>query len=171
MVLEISGRRRHAKRWRSGLTVFRVKKGSGIAGALFFCLAQTRTTIAPPVGRCRLRPSRNSIFPPLAPFSAIVRDNPRKGWRSTPQSCISRDETNQIIDELSPQSVIYAIASRRRRGTIGGGSTTGAPPINCNRLQVAEFRRPSHMDTGKPSSRAESGCHQDGLDAKTGASP
>ena len=52
---------------------------------------------------------------------------PRNALPARVETSIGSDETNQIIDELSLQPVIYRLASPRRRGTIGGGSTTGAP--------------------------------------------
>src|SRR5690606_25434215 len=61
------------------------------------------------------------------PISAPSRAKPRNALLARAEASIGSDETNQIIDESSLQPVIYRLASPRRRGTIGGGSATGAP--------------------------------------------
>jgi len=53
--------------------------------------------------------------------------SPRKAAASPREACRESDETNRNSDEPSPQSVIYRLASLRRRGTMDGGSTEGAP--------------------------------------------
>ena len=99
------------------------------------------------------------------------RRSPRKAVDRVREACLASDETNRKSDESSPQSVIYSLASPRRRGTIGGGSTAGGTPIICIWLEVADFRRPSHMGTGKPCLRPKITAPATGLDARIGASP
>ena len=139
MVLEISGWRRHRQRWRSGLTRKQIKdRAPASPGPFLFVRRRSvrrrakpaRALVASRFGanvtsRQALLPDRKNFGPP--PISAACRANPRKGWRCARGASIWGDETNQIIDELSLQPVIYRLASPRRRGTIGGGSTTGAP--------------------------------------------
>jgi len=77
----------------------------------------SRKRPAPLRRRCAKPHIRQKIF--------AARDDPRL-FRAKPRNAlpepfatsISSDETNQIIDESSPRSVIYRLASPRRRGTI-----------------------------------------------------
>lgn len=78
------------------------------------------------------------------------RTKPRPAAGETPPAY---DEANRNSDELSRQSVIYRLASRARRGTIGGGSAEGGTPSISIWPEMAEFRRPSHMGFGKTLSR------------------
>ena len=113
MVLETLGRRRHRKRWRFGLTKILKQKGSRtFPGPFFFALRGRRSIAAP-----------SALFALPAPSTRT----PRKSAAHCHDTHPASGEPNQIIDELSPQSVIYRLASARRRGTIGGGSATGAP--------------------------------------------
>ncbi len=64
-----------------------------------------------------------------------------------------RDESNYRRVESSTCHLPSCIAAPtwHYRWWVNHGGT----PINCIRLQVADFRRPSHMDTGKPFLRAK----------------
>lgn len=134
LVLEISGRRRLRQRRRRSVSQNK-KRGSGCFRGPFSLSSfrprrRRRPRPAPQRAGMKMARPPSSLPPEICSHRRIranPRANPQKGWRGAPRSCISRDETNQIIDELSPRSVIYRLASSRRRGTIGGGSTTGAP--------------------------------------------
>src|SRR3546814_5941148 len=87
------------------------------------------------IAALRFRRRRRRRGKPLFPIekfrsrraSAVSPAKPRNALLTRVEPSIGSDETNQIIDESSLQPVIYRLASPRRRGTIGGGSTTGAP--------------------------------------------
>src|SRR3546814_10772974 len=126
-------------------------KGLGIAGALFRCAAQDAPSPHKIWGSPPRAITRTRKFFAWRTAPRLPRRQPRKALRPSGEAPFMRDETNRNSDESSPRSVIYRLASTRRRGTIGGGSAEGGTPSISIWPEMAEFRRPSHMGCGKRS--------------------
>ena len=158
MVLEISGWRRHRQRWRTRLTRKRAKEGprhrrgpfflSGVDVSTRNCPASTHRLSgrldAPrqaPLPTEKIRSGRVSVASPRKAAKCLARARPSVHRQR-------RDESNYRRVESSTchlPSCIVAPTWHYRWWVNHGGT-----PINCIRLQVADFRRPSHMDPEKP---------------------
>lgn len=183
LVLAIPGRHRYGQCWRSGLSRNRFQEGLRHRRGPFF-LSGARIAACCRMTACQCGdPHRKGVTGvtfrsglPIQKFRFSIR---RCQSRRKPAERLARrlalvhqprrDESNYRRVE-SPfchlPSCIIAPTWHYRWWVTHGGT-----PINSIRLQLADFRRPSHMGTGKPSLRPKKVPTWTGLDARVGASP